>query len=52
VGRIDLTPKADEIKLLNADADVLNGIAWHPATKSLIVTGKHWPLIYILQLKN
>jgi len=52
VGRIDLTPKADEIKLLNGNADVLNGIAWHPSTKSLIVTGKHWPLIYILQLKK
>ena len=52
VGRIDLTVKADEIKMLNANADVLNGIAWHPSTKSLIVTGKHWPLIYILQLKK
>jgi glutaminyl-peptide cyclotransferase len=52
VGRIDLTAKADEIKLLNINADVLNGIAWHPSTKSLLVTGKHWPVIYILQLKK
>ena len=25
---------------------VLNGIAWDPATKSLYLTGKNWPLLY------
>lgn len=49
-GTLDLTPLVREAKLDNPNADVLNGIAYHPATRLLIVTGKLWPSTYVLQL--
>ena len=52
VGVIDLTPIVQEAKLDYSGADVLNGIAYHPATKLLIVTGKFWPSSYVLQLNQ
>jgi glutamine cyclotransferase len=52
VGRIDLTPKANEVEMVHPAADVLNGIAYHTETKSLLVTGKYWPFIFVLQLKK
>ena len=52
VGILDLSPLAQEAKLDNPRADVLNGIAYHPATKLLIVTGKLWPSAYVLQLNQ
>jgi glutaminyl-peptide cyclotransferase len=52
VGTLDLTPLAQEAKLDNPRADVLNGIAYHPTTKLLIVTGKFWPSTYVLQLNQ
>jgi len=52
VGVLDLTPLAREAKLDNPGADVLNGIAYHPTTKLLIVTGKFWPSSYVLQLNQ
>ena len=52
VGILDLTPLAQEAKLDNPRADVLNGIAYHPSTKLLIVTGKFWPSTYVLQLNQ
>ncbi|MEX2233195.1 MAG: glutaminyl-peptide cyclotransferase [Cyclobacteriaceae bacterium] len=52
VGTLDLTPLAQEAKLDNPHADVLNGIAYHPTTKLLIVTGKFWPSTYVLQLNQ
>ncbi len=27
-------------------ADVLNGIAWHPARRRFLITGKHWPRLF------
>ena len=51
VGRLDLTPLARDAKMRNPNAEVLNGIAYHPTTKLLLVTGKFWPMIYVLQLK-
>lgn len=52
VGILDLTRLAQEAKLDNPRADVLNGIAYHPGTKLLIVTGKFWPSTYVLQLNQ
>jgi glutamine cyclotransferase len=46
-GRLDLTalyPRPDDSE------DVLNGIAWIPETKHLLVTGKLWPKIYEIEL--
>ena len=52
VGILDLSPLVQEVKLENPRADVLNGIAYHPGTKLLVVTGKFWPTAYVLQLNN
>jgi glutamine cyclotransferase len=46
VGRLDLSNLDAEAKKKYADAEVLNGIAYHPETNSLYVTGKLWPTIY------
>jgi glutamine cyclotransferase len=49
VGIIDLTgllPPEDR-----AGTDVLNGIAYDPATDCLFVTGKHWPKLFEIRLK-
>jgi len=52
VGILDLSQLAQEAKLDYPQADVLNGIAYHPGTKLLIVTGKFWPSTYVLQLNQ
>lgn len=33
-----------------AEEDVLNGIAYDAATQHLLVTGKHWPLLFEIEL--
>lgn len=33
-----------------AGAEVLNGIAWVPETKRFLITGKHWPLMFEVEL--
>lgn len=51
LGKIDLTgllPREE----LNAPADVLNGIAYDPASNRLFVTGKLWPNLYEIMLVN
>lgn len=32
------------------EADVLNGVAWDAAGGRLFVTGKHWPLLFHIEL--
>lgn len=49
---IDLGQLAHQARLINPRADVLNGIAWHEETKSILVTGKYWPFIYVIKLKD
>lgn len=50
VGRLDLNALARDAKMRNPRADVLNGIAYHHGTGLMLVTGKYWPRIYVLQL--
>lgn len=50
-GFLDLSELAVQARRVNPNADVLNGIAWHPATKTMLVTGKYWPYIFVLSLK-
>lgn len=52
VGFLDLSPLASQAKLLNVNVDVLNGIAWHRGSQLLLVTGKYWPFIYAIRLKE
>lgn len=51
-GFLDLSELSQQARALNPQVDVLNGIAWHPATKTMLVTGKYWPYIFILKLKG
>jgi len=51
-GYLDLTELTRQARMNNPQIDVLNGIAWHPTTKTMLVTGKHWPYIFILKLKE
>lgn len=51
LGWVDLTgllPDADR----GPDTDVLNGIAYDPATNRLFVTGKKWPTLFQIALVN
>lgn len=52
VGRMDLSALTRDARMRHPDAEVLNGIAYHPVTNLLLVTGKNWPMIYVLHLKN
>ena len=50
VGMIDLAgilPASER----RSDTDVLNGIAYDPATKRLFVTGKNWPRLFEIKLQ-
>lgn len=51
-GFLDLSELARQAKTINSQSEVLNGIAWHESTKMLLVTGKNWPFIFILKLKD
>lgn len=51
-GVLDLTPLTKQARALNPQMDVLNGIAWHASSQSLLVTGKLWPFIYVLKLTS
>jgi glutamine cyclotransferase len=47
---LDLSQLATQARIINNQVDVLNGIAWHETSRLLLVTGKYWPLIYVLRL--
>lgn len=36
----------------NAQVDVLNGIAWDARTDRIFLTGKYWPKVFEIQIKN
>jgi glutamine cyclotransferase len=38
-------------KITNPEKDVLNGIAYNPATKTVFVTGKNWEKMFEIKLK-
>jgi glutamine cyclotransferase len=52
VGLMDLSVLVSQASMVNPSMDVLNGIAWHAGTKSMLVTGKYWPFIYSLKFKE
>jgi glutamine cyclotransferase len=51
VGRMDLSSLSAEIEKFNGSFDVLNGIAYEKKTKTLLITGKLWPVMFALRLK-
>ncbi len=50
VGRLDLGPIATEARNKFSGSEVLNGIAYNPASGLIYVTGKLWPNIYELKV--
>src|SRR2546421_1590375 len=50
IGKIDLSTLFHEAKNKSANADVLNGIAYNPSTKTIYVTGKLWPMIFEIRI--
>lgn len=51
VGRLDLSQLARDAQMRSPRVDVLNGIAYHPTTKLMLVTGKYWPMTYVIQIR-
>ncbi len=51
VGRLDLESIAAEARNKYSGAEVLNGIAYNPASGLLYVTGKLWPNIYEISVR-
>ena len=52
VGKLDLSPFAQESKAIYPGAEEMNGIAWHPEKQEMWVTGKMWPVIYALKVAH
>lgn len=52
VGKLDLSSLAIEAKTKNPDVDVLNGIAYDPATDKVYITGKMWANIYEIKFAH
>lgn len=43
---LQLAPIVERIRAKSRRAEVLNGIAYDPATKRIFITGKYWPEVY------
>lgn len=52
VGRLDLSSLNQEIAKFNGNFDVLNGIAYEKQSKTFLITGKNWPVMFALRLKE
>jgi glutamine cyclotransferase len=50
-GRIDLSAIGEQIQTMYPEANVLNGIAYDPNSKLLLITGKLWPKSYLIRLQ-
>jgi glutamine cyclotransferase len=46
VGKLDLRSLAADARNKKPDANVLNGIAYDPASDKIYIVGKRWPTIY------
>lgn len=50
-GRLDFTGLLQKTgQPITEETDVLNGIAFNPATNSFYITGKKWPALYEIKL--
>lgn len=52
VAKMDLSDLANRVKSKDPQVNVLNGIAYDPATKKIYVTGKWWPELYEIQFEH
>jgi glutamine cyclotransferase len=51
VGRLDLSIIVEEIKRMYQNTAELNGIAYDKNSRALLVTGKLWPISYLIRLQ-
>jgi glutamine cyclotransferase len=52
VGRMDFNVIAKKVGEAYPEADVLNGIAYEAKTNTWLITGKYWPVMYAVRLRN
>lgn len=52
LGRLDMTKVAEAVYPGNPNADVLNGIAYEPRSKMILVTGKLWPALVAIKFND
>ena len=52
VGVLDLSSLSEKARQMYPRADVLNGIAYEKKSKTLLVTGKLWPTLFVLRLQK
>lgn len=52
VGRLNLSVLVDEIKRMFPETAEMNGIAYDPNSKAMLVTGKNWPRTYLIRLQK
>jgi glutamine cyclotransferase len=52
VGKLDLSPLAFKASISRPDCDVLNGIAYDSTTDMVYITGKLWPHVYQIQIRQ
>lgn len=52
LGKLDLSPLAMKATLVNRNCSEMNGIAYDSTNDCIYVTGKQWPHIYQLKLKQ
>ncbi len=50
IGKVDLSPLADEAKKIYSHSLEMNGIAYDPIADEIFVTGKFWPRIYKIKV--
>lgn len=50
VGKVNLDSVEQEVSKKYSESKEMNGIAWHPESKSFYVTGKCWPTVYEIKL--
>ena len=50
VGKLDLTTYANEAKSIYSGAMEMNGIAYDSVNQKVLITGKLWPKIYVLDV--
>jgi glutamine cyclotransferase len=51
VGRLDLSTVVEDIKRMYQNTAELNGIAYDKNSKALLITGKLWPVSYLIRLE-
>lgn len=52
VAKLDLSPLEQEVKRIHPEAGELNGIAFDTKSGDILVTGKYWPKIFAIRIKE